>query len=284
MKRCNLIPKEVDTMKKHWKKLLFSFLALLLAAGGYILYIFKFKEYDVADEEVSEITKETYKIEMPDGTTIEFDEEGNMVESDGSSVSSDDLVVSAAENDDSDSSAATSDSNSGSSVSNGNGTGSSGVTNDATSGNSSTGGSSSNNGVSNSGNTGGESSGDSGESTNNEVTVAAIKDKYMPVMNQLSSQANARIDALVGRAVNEYQTKKANGESIDYGYFYNKYTSAASELEGRTDTVFYQMVGVVEKELEKNGFSKSHAKSFIQEYEAAKEARRKALLDKAINR
>lgn len=277
-------------MKKHWKKILLACSVVVLAAAGYLLYIFKFKEYDVADEEVTEITKETYKIEMPDGTIIEFDEEGNMVESDGSKVSSDDLVVSAAENDGSDSSAGSSDPNNGGSSSNGDGSDSSGnssdsngSTNDASKGNSSNGGASSNNGGSSNGNTG-DSSGNSGGTTNNEVTVAAIKDKYMPVMNQLSSQANARIDALVGRAVNEYQTKKANGESIDYGYFYNKYTSAASELEGRTDTVFYQMVGVVEKELEKNGFSKSHAQSFVKDYEAAKETRRKALLDKALNR
>jgi len=269
-------------MKKHWKKILLALGAIVLAAAGYLLYIFQFKEYDVADEEVDEITKETYKIEMPDGSIVEFDEDGNMIESDsnGSIISSDDTVASAAERDDADSSNSSSDSsnnNSGSSNGSSNGSSSS---NDS----SSNGGNSSSNTGSSSGNAGGGTSGNTGGTPSQDVTVAAIKDKYMPVMNQLSSQANSRIDALVGRAVSEYQTKKSSGESVDYGYFYNKYTSAASELEGRTDKVFYQMIGIVEKELEKNGFSKSHAQSMVSEYEAAKEQRRKALLDKAMNR
>lgn len=270
-------------MKKHWKKILLAFTVVVLAAAGYLLYIFKFKEYDVADEEVAEITKETYKIEMPDGSVIEFDEEGNMVESNGSKVSSDDLVASAAERDDTDASTSSTDGSSNDSNSSQDSDGNDSTSTNGSDWNSSSNGSSSNGGSSN-GNSGGGTSGNTGNTPSQEVTVAAIKEKYMPVMNQLSAQANSRIDALVGRAVSEYQTKVANGESVNYGYFYNKYMSAASELEGRTDVVFYQMVSVVEKELEKNGFSKSHAKSFISEYEASKEARRKALLDKAMNR
>ena len=103
-------------------------------------------------------------------------------------------------------------------------------------------------------------------------------------MSNLQAQANGRIDALVGRALAEYQGKKASGESVNYAYFYNKYSSAASELEGRTDTVFYQLISVIEKELESNGYGKSHAQSLVSEYEAQKEARRDALLNKAMNR
>lgn len=266
-------------MKKHWKKILLSFVVLLLAVGGYLLYIFKFKEYDIADEEVEEITKETYKLELPDGSTIELDEDGNIVESDSST----DGKVAAAENDDSStggSSNGDSDQNDSSNGSSGSNSGTSPSTNSDSSNQGDSNGSGSN-GSGSSGNTGGSTG---GSSNSGEVTVASIKEKYSPVMNDLSSQANSRIDALVGRAMNEYQTKKANGESINYAYFYNKYTSAAAELEGRTDKVFYQVVAVMEKELEKNGFSKSHAQSFVSEYEAAKEARRNALLDKAMNR
>jgi hypothetical protein len=46
--------------------------------------------------------------------------------------------------------------------------------------------------------------------------------------------------------------------------------------------VFYQVIAVIEKDLTKNGFSKSHAQSYVKEYEATKEAQRDALLSKAI--
>ncbi|EPD52237.1 hypothetical protein HMPREF1210_01590 [Paenisporosarcina sp. HGH0030] len=239
-------------MKKHWKKILAAFVALFLIVGGYLIYIFQIKEYDIADSEVTEITKETYKIDLPDGTSIELDEDGNIVESE---VNNNIPVVS------------TDNGSSGTNSSNG-------TTNDdsstgtktSTTGNSSNGGSS------------------TGNTPDSGVTVASIKQKYEPVMSSLQSQANSRIDALVGRAYSEYQGKKANGESINYAYFYNKYTSAASELEGRTDKVFYSAISVIEKELVANGYGKSHAQSLINDYEAEKEARRSALLDKAMNR
>lgn len=252
-------------MKKHWKKILIAFLTVFLIVGGYVIYLFQFKEYDVADEEVTEITKETYKLDLPDGTSIELDEEGNIVESQVTSTNkgTSDSSTTPDEN----SSKETSKSDSGGTTS-----------------------SSPTSGSSNDSNTNGSGSSDGNSGTtlpSNEtenVTVASIKEKYTPAMASLQVQANERINALVGRAVQEYQTKKTNGESVNYAYFYNKYTSAAGELEGRTDTVFYQIVGIIEKELVANGYSKSHVNSFVNEYEGAKESRRTALIDKAINR
>jgi len=66
-------------VKKHWKKVLAVFVAILVIVGGYLIYILQFKEYDVADKEVTEITKETYTLGLRDGTVIELDEEGNIV-------------------------------------------------------------------------------------------------------------------------------------------------------------------------------------------------------------
>ncbi len=266
-------------MKKHWKKILLAFVSVLLIIGGYLLYIFQFKEYDVADKEVTQITKETYTLELPDGTVIELDEEGNIVESTDSdkSSSTDGTSTATSENDDKDTTTvdgSTVDTNSTS------GSNSSSSNNEGTTGTSSNNDSSTSESVS--GNKGSTGSTQSGSESN--VTVATIKEKYSPTLSSLQEQANTRINSLVGRAMEEYQSKKANGESVNYAYFYNKYTSAAEELEGRTDTVFYQVVGIIEKELVANEFSKTHAKSLINDYEAAKEARRKALLDKAMNR
>ncbi|WP_075617243.1 hypothetical protein [Paenisporosarcina indica] len=272
-------------MKKHkkkmkiWKKILLGLIVILLAVAAYILYLFQFKEYDTVDSEVTEITRETYKIELPDGSAIEMDENGNIIETSGNG-SSDTGSTDGTTNDGSSSNSGTvtngNSGNTGTSGSNGSTTGNSGSTGN---GNGSSGGTTgSNNGTGTGTGTG------TGNNTGSGATVASIKSKYEPVMADLQAQANGRIDALVGRAYSEYQGKKETGDSINYAYFYSKYTSAAAELEARTDKVFYQVLAVVEKELVANGYGKTHAQSFVTKYEAEKEARRSSLLDKAMNR
>ena len=113
-------------------------------------------------------------------------------------------------------------------------------------------------------------------------TVASIKQKYAPTFGALQSQADGKLNALVGRAKSEYSTKKANGESIDFGYFYNKYVGAANGLEAQTDAVFNGVISAVQKDLTANGYDKSYAQSFIDEYNAKKKARRDSLLSKAM--
>ncbi|MBU0905620.1 MAG: hypothetical protein KKF57_10555 [Firmicutes bacterium] len=259
-------------MKRHWKKILIAFITVLIISGGYIAYIFQFKEYDVADTEVAEITKETYSLELPDGTVIELDEEGNIVEEDET----------AKETNIESQTASTSNN-----ITNENGKDNSSISannlNDSNT-KSTSGGKNSSTKSTKKGDKISSSNSKASNTTSEKITVASIKEKYVPTMVSLQEQANGRINALVGRAMEEYQSKKANGESVNYAYFYNKYTSAAAELEGRTDNVFYQVVGIVEKELVANGYSKTHAESFVKEYETAKESRRSALIDKAINR
>jgi len=114
------------------------------------------------------------------------------------------------------------------------------------------------------------------------ATVASIKGKYTPVFQGLESQADGKINALIGRAKSEYQTKQANGESVNYAYFYNKYMGAATSLEAGTDSIFNGVLAAVENDLVANGFDKSYAQSFKSEYEATKEARRSGIIDKAL--
>jgi len=244
-------------MKKHWKKVLTLFITLSLLIGGYVIYIFQFKEYDVADTEVTEITKETYTLELPDGMTIELAEDGDLTESQVVSTGLENKDDSSTSNGDTSNSDETTSKDVSGSTSNGDAGGASGKETPQKS--------------------------TPTESDSTKVTVATIKDKYTPALSSLEVQANSRINALVGRAVQEYQEKKENGESVNYAYFYNKYTAAAAELEGRTDKVFKQVVGIIEKELVTNGYSKSHAQTFVDEYEAAKEARKSALINKAMN-
>ncbi|MGE6487604.1 hypothetical protein [Paenisporosarcina sp. NPDC076898] len=268
-----------ETTKKKmptWIKRSLLIVGLFILMGGsYATYLFKFKEYDVADSEVKEITKETYNVDLPDGSKIELDEEGNIVETDSSGQVTSSSTTASANNENANENVEltaaeeTSDENVAS------------AENATVSTSNSKTEKSSSKVVQPTGKV--SSFGTSKHTSSKPVTVATIKEKYKPVMTKLQADADVRIDALVNRAANEYQTKQANGESINYAYFYKKYTSAASVLEGRTDKVFYQVIYVIEKDLVKNGFSKTHAKSFVSEYKAIKETQRKEFLKKAMN-
>ncbi len=226
---------------KKLKIFLIVALVIILVGGGYLLYMFKFKEYDVADEEVTEIVSEPYKVELPDGSTILIDENGEIVEE---TTEGDKIPTSSAN----------------------------------------TNNSSSNNNTSGNNTDTGSNTGNNNGNTNAPTTVASIKDKYRPSFEGLEAQADSKINALIGRAMSEYSTNKANGEGVDFGYFYNKYMSAANGLEANTDTIFNAVIGAVEKDLAANGYDKSYAQSFRDEYEATKKARRDSILSKALNR
>lgn len=230
-------------------------IALVLGAGIYLVYLFKFKEYDVADEEVAEIVENPYEIELPDGSKLVIDEDGKVSEEDTNNV------VDAG------------DEKAGEST-----TGSTTTKKDSTAGitppKSNTDKTTSNEGEKPS----------KPSNTDKKLTVADVKGKYEPVFRQLEAQADTKINSLIGRAKKEYSDKKANGESISYGYFYNKYMGAATSLESSTDAVFYGVIEAVEAELVANGYNKSYAKSFIDEYEATKKSRRDGILKKVVGR
>ncbi|MFJ5768851.1 hypothetical protein [Psychrobacillus sp. NPDC093180] len=236
---------------KKLKIFLIAALVIILGAGGYLLYMFKFKEYDVADEEVSEIVADPYKVELPDGSTLIIDEEGEVVQETATSETNTKTNTNTV-------------TTSGSSLEEklagktaGPGTGSTTSSGNSTNGTATT-------------------------SSTEKPTVASIKDKYRPALEGLEAQADTKINALIGRAVSEYNDKQANGEKVDFGYFYNKYMAAANNLEASTDTVFHAVIGAVEKDLTANGYDKSYAQSFKDEYEATKKARRDGILKKAL--
>lgn len=222
-------------MKRVWKYILLVFVLLVVSIGGYGLYIFKFKEYDVADPEVEEIIEDPYVITLPDGTEIVVDKEGNIIEERKDEP--------AEENSD-------------------------GAQNEYTQSENSTSSENNPNQV-------------TGDSEQQRLTVAEIKEKYIPSLKELENQANSNLDALIQKAYDEYSAKRANGESIDIGYFYNKYMGAANGLEARTDAAFNALMTIIENELEENGYSKAHAQSLRDDYNAAKEERRSNLLKKA---
>lgn len=255
--------------RKKLKIFLLSLLVIIAAGGSYLLYEFKFKEFDTADEEVTEIIEDAYEVELPDGTIITMDKDGNIVENPSSTGSDKDggsTVATAGTN-----------SNNGESTTGENSTDTATGSNGSTNSNGATGSNGSTTPSKNSGSTTKPSA-----TPEAEVTVASIKAKYTPVFQGLEGQADAKINALIGRAKSEYTAKKASGESVNFAYFYNKYMDAASGLEANTDSIFQGVLNVVEKELQANGFDKSYAQSFKTEYEATKEARRSNIINKAL--
>lgn len=116
-----------------------------------------------------------------------------------------------------------------------------------------------------------------------KVTVKTIKEKYRPTFESLESQANGKINALVGHAVSEYKQKKANGEKISIDYFLTKYKTAGEALEAKTDQAFNQAYRALQKDLKSNGFSPDEAADVRNAYEAAKKERRNALLSTALD-
>ena len=281
-------------MKKKLKIFLLAILALIVVGGGYLLYIFQFKEYEVADEEVDEIMENPYDITLPNGTKLVLDSEE---EQDGkkkdqttgtdskkakdsqtagvsSSNSTDGKTADGATNSDK-SESTTGQANDAKQPSTGNSANTTNSTDkpagDKTAGNKAA--------------TTQPSTGSTGSGNpENKNTVATIKKKYEPTVNELQGQVDSKIDALIGRAKNEYSTKKANGESVNYAYFYNKYMTAAEGLEAQTDAVFNGVVKSLEKDLQANGYDKSYSQSVKDEYAAQKKARRDSIMSKAMGK
>ncbi|WML46828.1 hypothetical protein RCG23_14405 [Neobacillus sp. PS3-34] len=203
-------------MKKTYKILLSAVLLLVLGTAGTFYYFFKLKTYDVADKKVDEIVKQKYNIVLPgeDSTSPDTSSPSNGSSSGTSSKNgnSSESVGSEANNGNGEESgtSTSTDGDSNASVTSSSGTsGKSGASPSAA------------------GKTGSNGKG----SQKVKPTVSDIKEKYRPTFESLASQANARINSLVGRAVSEYRTKKNNGESVSVAYFYQKYTSSGRALE-----------------------------------------------------
>ncbi|MCG7343978.1 hypothetical protein MHZ92_07530 [Sporosarcina sp. ACRSL] len=253
-------------MKKKWKITIAIVLALVLGAGAYLAYILKFKEYDVADDEVEGIIANPYEVELPDGSKLVIGKDGTVSglgETVVEEVEASEEVVEASEEAEEEPGKSKQTTSTGNKTANK----TAGVTppkNELK------------------GTTAKKKQSASTTETKKKLTVAEVKGKYEPVFKQLEGQADDKINSLIGRAKKEYIDKKANGESISYGYFYNKYMGAANNLEANTDAAFYGVVKALEAELAANGYNKSHAQSFIDEYESLKKVRRDGILKKAI--
>lgn len=266
-------------MKKVIKYALLIIGCLVLVGGGYLFYELKIKEYDVADEQVDEIIKENITVELPDGTKLVLDAEGNIIEEivpvtldstvNEFEIEGEDIIVQTKdgiitavlnknrepiEHETIKIGQAVNDTQAGMTI----------VTD------------------------GDEivvkptpSPGGTTDTTQPEkVTVASIKAKYEGSFVALEGQAQSRLGSLVNQAKSEYSAKKADGESISYSYFYQKYYGAATAMEGTIDASFNTLYARLENELVQNQFDKSHAQSYKEQYAATKSSLKSELLSK----
>ncbi|HSP23212.1 MAG TPA: hypothetical protein VLQ20_12895 [Planococcus sp. (in: firmicutes)] len=228
-------------MKKYG--LLFG--AIILILGGYLAYLFEFKEYNTSDAEVDVLTKEEYIIELADGSKIVLDKNGNLIRhitgTDGK-VTTVDFADSLPISQVSDGAVAS-------------------VTSDSD-----------------------KSSAEKAsvpDASNEKAVKASVKDieeQYAPALADIEKQAYDNLDNLINLAKSEYLEMEANDQKISYPYFYNKYTGAASKLEARTDKVFEGIMQIMEHELKVNGHSSDTVDSLHKEYKNKKNKLRRDIL------
>ena len=266
---------------KKLKYVLIALAVIVLSVAGYLVYELKFKSYDTADTEVDALLEETFELTLPDGSVILVDKEGNIVdnkannsaESDTGGLTPTDSASTTTGNGSeegtpTDSSSAKSDGE----IAAGNET--TGANTNANTGDRTN--------ASNS-NPASTTKPNDSAAPQEKVTVSSIKAQYTPTFSMIENQARARINGLISQAYDEYKAKKKNGESIKYGYFYRKYMGAATAMEKSTDATVKTVVGLVEKDLQENGFDKSYAQTFMEDYKATKKALRDDMMDKALN-
>ena len=256
-------------MKKKLFILSSVVMALIVVSGGYLLYLFQFKEYDVADDQIDEILEDPYNVVLPKGTKLLLDHKDGkrdklikvhpVIEEDkGEGEQSEDETTFSFDD-----------------------TGlSSATTSEEVADNTSIDRPSSLS-------TFEDESPNIDSNTPNptaKVTVADIKKKYEPVIISFYSQMYAKHHSVIDRVKDEYSTKKEAEESFNYAYMYRKYMGIADTFEAKTDFMFNGIIESLEKDLAANGYSNVYSKSFKDEYEAGKKERRDEIFSEALGR
>lgn len=221
------------------KKILLLAGILLICGSGYLIYLFGFKEYNIADAEVDTITKEEYVIELADGSKIVLDKYGNLIrhleEDKDEAVRTEKIKEELADSESTDLAE----------VSASKETSKAEKEKDAV-------------------------TSKQAKAKKAKTTVKDIKKKYEPAITDIERQANNSLDNLIEVAKDEYFEMEENDQNISYPYFYNKYSAAATKLEKRTDKIFYAVMEMMEKDLKSNNLPLSLSKSMSKEYEKRK--------------
>lgn len=240
------------------KKVLLLLGIVLICSAGYLIYLFGFKNYDIADAEVDNLTKEEYVIELADGSKIILDKQGNLIrhlegndeaiqmeqfrKGNPYSETTDPAVASVTSENEKQKNAKDGDAKESTEQVNA------------------------------------EKSAKSKQTKSTALTEKEVKKNYEPAIADIERQANASLNNLIDLAKEEYFKMEENAQEISYPYFYNKYSAAASKLEKRTDDVFYALMEVMRQDLKANGLPDDLPKSLSKEYENRKDKLRREIL------
>ncbi len=123
-------------------------------------------------------------------------------------------------------------------------------------------------------------------SEENEGNVLSEEDiflLYNPTLKELEEQATHSLNLLLMRAHDEYKELKANDEEVSFSYFYTKYMTAVKELEVQADDAFYIIVDALQQELHTHGYHTEAVATIVADYEELKKTRQLQIFKKVLN-
>lgn len=109
---------------------------------------------------------------------------------------------------------------------------------------------------------------------NTDEIIAEHSEKFQ----HLEATSTIEVTNLVEQALNDYNTKKQNGEDISYFYFYRTYYPKVTALQSEINTAFEKNYSDLQDELEKHGFSPKKAEKFKVEFEEKKKEQMRQLM------
>lgn len=105
------------------------------------------------------------------------------------------------------------------------------------------------------------------------VTEDSVVAKYRPRFKGLEVAALDRLETLYAAGIEEYKKKKEDG-TLNTAKLASKYLQAARTLESGVDAVFFDFLGQLRQELEKNNLPTNIIREIENDYQSNKSARR----------
>ncbi len=112
---------------------------------------------------------------------------------------------------------------------------------------------------------------------------AQIDAKYEAQCKSLQSEFEGKLNGLINAALKEYQSMGSDVGNLDKLKLAKKYVGLGNALEDQCDVRFEAIMGNLSKELKAEGFSLGAVDQAKELYSAQKSARKKKLLDKALD-
>ena len=113
----------------------------------------------------------------------------------------------------------------------------------------------------------------------NPVQLEDVIAKYEPLFENLENRALERLEDLFQAALEEYTAQRKSG-TLNRFQFTNKYIQAGSLLEERVDASFYNLLGRMENELNRNNLPTNILQEIEETYTAAKQEKKEELFSR----